>query len=57
MGQIDPLQTSLLHENSEDLEDEEVKNYLLWMDSLGSFVCILEAFQQQEVFKLPTKWL
>ena len=29
MGQTDSLETSLLHENSEDLEDDKVKNYLL----------------------------
>ena len=35
VGQTNPLKTSLLHENFEDLEDDEVKNYLLWMDSFG----------------------
>ena len=35
MGSTDPLETSLLHENVDALEDEEVKNYLLWMDSFG----------------------
>ena len=35
MGQTNPLETSLLHDNVEDLEDNEVKNDLLWMDSLG----------------------
>ena len=33
VGSTDPLETSLLHENLDALEDEEVKNYLLWMDS------------------------
>ena len=33
VGHTDPLETSLLHENLGDLEDEEVKEYLLWMDS------------------------
>ena len=35
MGQTDPLETSLLHENSEDLGNDEVNNYLLLMDSFG----------------------
>ena len=33
VGSTDPLETSLLHENVDTLEDEEVKNYLLLMDS------------------------
>ena len=33
VGQTNPLETSFLHENLGDLEDEEVKEYLLWMDS------------------------
>ena len=33
VGHTDPLETSLLHENSGDLKDEEVKEYLLRMDS------------------------
>ena len=33
VGSTDPLETSLQHENVDTLEDEEVKNYLLWMDS------------------------
>ena len=32
VGSTDPLETSLQHENGDTLEDEEVKNYLLWMD-------------------------
>ena len=35
VGQTDPLETSLLYKNSKDLEDDEVNNYLLWMDSFG----------------------
>ena len=33
VGSTNPLETKLLHENLAALEDEEVKNYLLWMDS------------------------
>ena len=35
VGQTDTLETSLLYKNSGDLEDEEVKEYLLWMGSFG----------------------
>ena len=35
VGSTDPLETSLLHENLDALEDEKVKNYLLWMNSFG----------------------
>ena len=35
VGHTNPLETSLLHENLGDLEDEEVKEYLLWIDSFG----------------------
>ena len=34
VGSIDPLETSFVHENLDALEDDEVKNYLLWMYSL-----------------------
>ena len=32
VGHTNPLETSLLHENLGDLEDEALKEYLLWMD-------------------------
>ena len=35
VGHTNPLEINLLHENLGDLEDEEVKEYLLWMDSFG----------------------
>ena len=33
VGQLDPLEASLLQEESSDMEDKEVLEYLLWMDS------------------------
>ena len=33
--QIDPLETSLIYGNSPDIVDDEVKEYVLWMDSFG----------------------
>ena len=37
VGSTDPLECSLLHESVDTLEDEEVKNYLLWMDSFRPY--------------------
>ena len=33
VGQLDPLEARLLQDGFVDLYDDDVKNYLLWMDS------------------------
>ena len=33
LGQLDPLEASLLQDDSSILEDKKAKDYLLWMDS------------------------
>ena len=32
VGQLDPLEASLLQDDSSVMEDKEVEKYLLWMD-------------------------